>query len=47
MIRKDEEYADLLITGSEALALMTRKTLLIIVDNHRRSLPKYRNDRRK
>ena len=37
MIRKDEEYADLLITGSEALALMTRKTLLIIVDNHRRS----------
>jgi len=37
MIRKDEEYADLFLTGSEAIDLVTRKTLLIVVDNHRRS----------
>ena len=37
MIRKDEEYADLFLTGNEAIDLVTRKTLLIVVDNHRRS----------
>jgi c-di-AMP phosphodiesterase-like protein len=36
-IRKDEEYADLFITGSEAMDLLGRKTLLIVVDNHRGS----------
>lgn len=36
-IRKDEEYAGLFITGSEAMDLLGRKSLLIVVDNHRRS----------
>jgi c-di-AMP phosphodiesterase-like protein len=36
-IRKDEEYEGLFITGDEAMDLLGRRTLLVVVDTHRKS----------
>ena len=36
-IRKDEEYEGLFITGYEAMDLLGRRTLLVVVDTHRKS----------